>query len=477
MYDFGTGLPRSVIAVSRFTIATSAWASSGAIGLNIPAGFESSCDRMPPSKCTSPPKAKVTACPFPRRDAVVVVVSWDAGREDLEAGPAGSTAGLPVLCDSVTAAMTIAVIATPSPTTMAITTRRTDDQRTRRTPTYDGTAMSRLRISPRAYRQVTLAAAILLAAIIVTGAAVRLTGSGLGCPDWPNCTNGHLTAGASDDVHAKIEFANRMVTGLVSIGVIVAVLGSLVRTPRRKDLVWLSLGLVIGVIAQALLGALVVEELLSPPFVMGHFLLSAVLLADAIVLYHRAGIPDDARSRPAVRSGTLWLGRLLVLSASVVLVTGTVVTGSGPHSGDAGSHAKLKATRLDFTVPEVARIHGTSVMVFLALTLVTLWVVSRDPGARRVMQRVGLLLILLVAQAALGYTQYFNGVPPLLVGFHVAGATAVFSATLAVLLSMYEPVPRRPGISEAGRVAEPDTVLPIRAPSPADVAGAALPPQ
>jgi cytochrome c oxidase assembly protein subunit 15 len=130
-----------------------------------------------------------------------------------------------------------------------------------------------------------------------------------------------------------------------------------------------------------------------------------------------------------------------------VLVTGTVVTGAGPHSGDAGSDAKLKATRLDIAVPEVARIHGTSVMVFLALTLVTLWVVSREPGTRRVMQRLGLLLLLILAQGALGYTQYFNGVPPLLVGIHVAGATAVFSATLAVLLSMYEPVRKRSGLA------------------------------
>ena len=338
--------------------------------------------------------------------------------------------------------------------------------------------MSRLRISPRTYRQVTLVAAILLAAIIVTGAAVRLTGSGLGCPDWPNCTNGHLTSGASHDTHANIEFANRVVTGLVSLAIVVAVLGSIVRLPRRRDLVWLSFGLVVGLIAQILLGALVVEELLDPPFVMGHFLVSTVLLANAIVLYHRAGIPDDARSRPSVRPSTLWLGRLLVLSASVVLVTGTVVTGSGPHSGDAGSNAKLKATRLNFTVPEVARIHGTSVMVFLALTLVTLWVVSRDPGARKVMSRVGLLLILLVAQAALGYTQYFNGVPPILVGFHVAGATAVFSATLAVLLSMYEPVPRRRGIPDpVPAVPEPVPAVAVGVDAPPNVAGAALPPQ
>lgn len=300
--------------------------------------------------------------------------------------------------------------------------------------------MRRFRLSPRAYRHITLAAAILLALIIVTGAAVRLTGSGLGCPEWPNCTSGRLTAGVSDDVHAQIEFANRMVTGLVSLAVIVAVLGSLVRMPLRKDLIWLSIGLVVGVIAQALLGALVVSELLSPPFVMGHFLLSAVLLADAIVLFHRAGIPDGMRSRPRVRAGTLWMGRLLVLSASVVLVTGTVVTGAGPHSGDGGDNAKLKATRLDLAVPDVARIHGTSVMVFLALTLVALWLVHRDPGRGKTMERLSLLLALIVAQGALGYTQYFSGVPALLVGFHVAGATAVFSATIAVLLAMYEPV-------------------------------------
>jgi heme a synthase len=337
--------------------------------------------------------------------------------------------------------------------------------------------MGRLRTSPRAYRQVTLAAAILLALIIVSGAAVRLTGSGLGCPEWPNCTAGKLTAGAADDVHAQIEFANRMVTGLVSLAVIIAVLGSLVRLPRRKDLIWLSVGLVVGVVAQALLGALVVSELLAPPFVMGHFLLSAVLLADAIVLYHRAGIPDDMRSRPALTRGTIWLGRLLVLSASVVLVTGTVVTGAGPHSGDAGANADLKATRLNLAVPEVARIHGTTVMVFLALTLITLWVVSRQPRTRRVVQRLGLLLALIVAQGALGYTQYFNGVPPLLVGFHVAGATAVFSAALAVLLAMYEPVRRRAGLSEPAVAPEPEPAPDLWAGPPPGVPGTPVPQQ
>ncbi len=314
--------------------------------------------------------------------------------------------------------------------------------------------MGRFRLSPRAYQWVTLVAAILLALIIVTGAAVRLTGSGLGCPEWPNCTKGSFTS-SSSDYHATVEFANRVITGLVSVGVILAVLGSLFRLPRRRDLVWLSIGLVVGVIAQALLGALVVEELLDPPFVMGHFLLSAVLLADAIVLYHRAGLPDGSRSRPAFDSGPIWLARLLVLAVSVVLVTGTVVTGAGPHSGDAGSHASLKATRLDLAVPEVARIHGTSVMVFLALVLIALFVMSRQRVAQRdrVLHRLELLLGLVVAQGALGYYQYFNGVPRLAVGFHVAGATAVFSATIVVLLAMYEPVRARPGLGEDGEPA------------------------
>ena len=346
--------------------------------------------------------------------------------------------------------------------------------------------MGRLRLSPRAYQWVTLVAAILLALIIVTGAAVRLTGSGLGCPEWPNCTKGSF-ASSSSDYHAKVEFANRVVTGLVSVGVILAVLGSLVRLPRRRDLIWLSVGLVVGVIAQALLGALVVEKLLDPPFVMGHFLLSAVLLANAIVLHHRAGIPDGSRSRPGFGSEPIWMGRLLVLAVTIVLVTGTVVTGAGPHSGDAGSHASLKATRLDLAVPEVARFHGTSVMVFLALVLITLFVFSRQPGERRgrVLHRLELLIGLVVAQGALGYYQYFNGVPRLAVGFHVAGATAVFSATVVVLLSMYEPVRARPGVdgeNTEGAPREADAgpgpvAAPARPPVQPGVTGALLPGQ
>ena len=166
----------------------------------------------------------------------------------------------------------------------------------------------------------------------------------------------------------------------------------------------------------------------------------------------------------------LWLARLLVLARLVVLVTGTVVTGAGPHSGDAGSDAKLKATRLDLAVPDVARIHGTSVMAFLGLVLVTLCggLARRAPARAGWSSGSGSCSSLIVAQAALGYTQYFNGVPPLLVGFHVAGATAVFSATLAVLLAMYEPVER------AGEPVRIRQIAPIGRRSPSS--GAEAPP-
>jgi cytochrome c oxidase assembly protein subunit 15 len=292
------------------------------------------------------------------------------------------------------------------------------------------------RLTPAQYRRITVVALALLAVIIVTGGAVRLTGSGLGCPDWPNCSPGRLTPRGASDVHGMVEFVNRLVTGLVSIVVIVAVLGSLVRRPWRRDLVLLSLGLVVGVVAQIILGALVVDELLSPPWVMGHFLVSMVLLANGVVLVRRAGQPDT-RAEPVVTPSVVWLGRVLVLVAAFVVVTGTVVTGAGPHSGDVPGISQ-RATRLDIAIRDAARVHGSSVMVFLVLVLVVLWVLRHSRAPRLVMRRIGLLLGALVAQAAVGYVQYFTGIPSLLVGFHLAGAATVWAATLWFYLGLFE---------------------------------------
>lgn len=303
-----------------------------------------------------------------------------------------------------------------------------------------GRLRSRLpRVSASGYRRVTLAAQFLLAFIIVTGAAVRLTGSGLGCTDWPTCSAGRVVAPL--DYHPMIEFGNRLVTGLVSIAVVAAVLGSLLRVgPRRRDLVWLSLGLVGGVVGQIVLGGITVLSHLWPPFVMSHFLLSMAILCCAVVLHHRAALPDSVAAAPrvAVVDPTTWrLGRLCVVAAAVVVVMGTVVTGTGPHPGSSGDQL---VDRLPFSLHDVARLHGVLVMVFLALVVfvaVRLWRVGAPPSARR---QVEVLLGVLVAQAGVGYTQYFLGVPALLVAVHVLGAVAVWVATLRFALGLSVPV-------------------------------------
>jgi len=296
--------------------------------------------------------------------------------------------------------------------------------------------MDRLRLSPRAYQRITLVALVALAFIVVTGAGVRLTGSGLGCPNWPTCDDGRIVAPL--EYHAMVEFVNRMVTGLVSLAVMLAVLGSLVRTPRRRDLTWLSLGLVAGVLGQIVLGGLVVLFHLFPPLVMGHFVLSMVLLLNATVLHHRAGIPDDSTRVPAVAEEHLTLGRLLVVAAGIAILLGTVVTGSGPH---AGSHDGELVERLPFDVGDVARLHSISVLLFgaLALYLVRSLRLAGAPAA--VVGRAQVLLVVLVAQAGVGYAQYFLGVPALLVALHILGAVAVWIAVLRLVLSLRVAVP------------------------------------
>jgi cytochrome c oxidase assembly protein subunit 15 len=293
------------------------------------------------------------------------------------------------------------------------------------------------RIGPRTYRRITLAAALLLALITVSGGAVRLTGSGLGCPNWPTCEDGRLVAPL--EYHAMVEFANRTVTGLVSAAVIAAVCGSLLRVPRRRDLVWLSFGLVGGVLGQIVLGGLVVLFHLWPPLVMGHFLLSMLLIWCAVVLHHRAGEPDPpGLARPAVDPSLLPLRRLLPVSAGLVLLLGVVVTGSGPHPG---SHDGEVVERLPFAVADVARLHSIAVWIFAALTAATAVLLVRSGAPAGLRRRAGLLGGLIVGQGALGYVQYFTGVPALLVGFHIAGAVAVWWATLELALAFTEPAP------------------------------------
>ncbi len=289
------------------------------------------------------------------------------------------------------------------------------------------------RISPAAYRRVTLLTVLALGFIVVTGAAVRLTGSGLGCSDWPTCEQGRLAPAQITDAPAMIEFVNRLVTGVVSVAVIVAVLGATRRSPRRRDLVWLAVGLVAGVVAQIVLGGLVVLFELSPRLVMGHFVLSMAILWDAVVLHHRAGRPDGQVVVPQVSPSVFGLGRVLAVDAALVVFAGTVVTASGPHAGDS------QAARLELAVHDVARIHGVLVVSLLGLTLTLLWALWRQCAPIVVQRSARLLLVVLVAQAAVGYVQYFTGVPALLVGVHVLGAVVVWAAVVHVNLTLSGP--------------------------------------
>lgn len=278
------------------------------------------------------------------------------------------------------------------------------------------------------YRRVTLFALVALGVIVVTGAAVRLTGSGLGCPQWPNCDTGHLSPHGTTGFHGAVEFVNRLFTGLVSILVILAVLGSLARDPRRRDLTWLSIGLVAGVLAQIVLGGLVVIFGLSPPWVMAHFAVSMVLVANAVVLHHRAGYED--KPPKVVSDRVRRFGTVLVVLAALVIFAGTVVTGTGPHGGD--EHVR----RLGFSITSVARVHGILVMLFLAAVLITLRWLLNDGAPKAVLRGAEVLVAVLVAQAFVGYVQYFAGVPEVLVAVHIVGAVSVWVATLHFVLQL-----------------------------------------
>ena len=296
------------------------------------------------------------------------------------------------------------------------------------------TSLQEARISPRGYRAITAVALLALVVIVVSGAAVRLTGSGMGCPTWPTCEDGSLIPRGATGGHGWVEFINRTFTGAVSVAVAVAVLGSKrLRTPR-PDLTALSWALVAGVFAQALLGGLVVILDVTPIAVAGHYLLSAVLVGTAVVLHHRAGQPAGAR-RPAATPTLLRWTQVLVALATVVLVTGTLVTGSGPHSGDDA------ADRLPFAVRSVVPIHSGAVWIFLFAAIAVLQRAESGDASPDARGRGRVLVASILSQGALGYLQYFTGVPEGLVGLHVLGSVLVWVAVLRFHLGLQEPLP------------------------------------
>ncbi len=308
----------------------------------------------------------------------------------------------------------------------------------------------RLTVSPLTFERIAWAAVWALVLTIVSGAAVRLTGSGLGCPDWPNCTATHVAA--PWQFHAWVEFGNRLINAAVSIAAIGALVAAFRRRPRRRDLTWLSAGLMIGLFAEVVLGAVLVKEKLAPALVSVHFLLGLLFLADAVVLHHRAGIPDSTeRGKPValVDRPTLALSRLLLVATAAVAALGTVVTSTGPHGGDPS------APRFHYSLHAVAQIHGTAVEAFLLIAVVTLWNLARTGAPRSVMRRAQMLLGTLALQAVVGYAQYLNGDPVALVAVHVAGASLVVLTVIRYYLALWARLePSLPGGVDRERAEE-----------------------
>jgi cytochrome c oxidase assembly protein subunit 15 len=281
-------------------------------------------------------------------------------------------------------------------------------------------------VSQSAFRTVVGVALGSLTVIIFSGAMVRLTGSGLGCEDWPRCNSTKFVDVSTG--HTLIEQANRLFTGVVSMSVIAAVLLAHFRRPLRKDLVRLAWGLVIGVLAQIIIGGIVVLTGLNPYANMAHFLVSLVLVANAFVLYRRSGDQPVTYLREGPVPIVMAI-RLVVISCALALITGTVVTATGPHAGDEN------AVRFGFTLTSVARVHSVTVLITVALIIFLAIRAKQLNGDSSTRDAIQALLLAAVFQGAVGYVQYFNGVPVVLVAVHIVGAIALWFAVCNLAVS------------------------------------------
>lgn len=285
----------------------------------------------------------------------------------------------------------------------------------------------RLEISPRRYAQVTAVALGALVLIVLTGAAVRLTGSGLGCPDWPKCYGGTTPP---LELHAVIEFGNRMITAFVGIAVIAAAGLAFFRRPYRWHLAVFGALLPLGVVCQAILGGLVVKYHLAPGLVMGHFILSMMLLDAGFALAWCSRFEPWERRRSWDRLG-VWAVRVLIPFGQLTILAGTFATASGPH---AGAHAGQLVHRFDFegagTLEWMVQRHAAIATVY-GLAAIAVWLFLRRPGGdRRALKPLTAVIGLLALQGVIGGFQWYLELPGELVWLHVAVATCNWLAML-----------------------------------------------
>jgi len=273
-----------------------------------------------------------------------------------------------------------------------------------------------------------LVSVICFALLVVSGGAVRLTGSGLGCPDWPSCFQHHLTAVSS--FHPIVEFANRLVSAAVTLVSVAALAVAALRTPPRRDLTLLGTGLVAGIAAQIVLGGLVVLFKLDPYLVALHFVLTIVILADATVLYHLSGSPVS-RAQPVVGRDLVLLARLQLSTLTLVTLLGTVVTGAGPHAGGPG------AKRIPIAFRDITEVHSTVALFLIGVTLASQFAFHHADAPEVVLRRGRLFIEVMALQGALGYLQYFLHDASWVVELHLAGVTTLWIAGIGFFLSLH----------------------------------------
>lgn len=302
------------------------------------------------------------------------------------------------------------------------------------------TRSGRFSASLSVLRRLALASIIANVAIVVTGGAVRLTGSGLGCPTWPRCTDDSYVTTTEMGIHGVIEFGNRMLTWVLVLIAGAGLIAALRHRPRRRSLVLLAAAVVIGILAQAVIGGITVRTQLHPSIVGIHFVVSILLLVAAYAFWRRAG-ESDGPARPLVARPLRTLVSITTAVSAAVVIVGVAVTGSGPHAGD------RDAVRNGLDPEAISQVHADLVFLLLGLS-VALWFALRAVGAPAATVRAaGVLIVVEVAQGVVGFMQYFTNLPELLVGMHMLGACLVWLATLAVLWSIRERQPVAPAPS------------------------------
>ena len=308
------------------------------------------------------------------------------------------------------------------------------------------TRARRTTLTPAQFRRLTYVALGALALIVLTGAAVRLTDSGLGCPDWPRCYGKALPPLSG---HALIEYSNRVVSGLVGVITLIVFAASFLRRPFRRDLAWLSAALPLGVLAQAVLGGFTVREHLAPGFVMAHFCLSMIILVAAVTLAWQSSHERRWRT-PGTDRLAVWSVRALLPLGALTIFAGTAATAAGPHSGGiSGQHVHRLTFEGKDTLSWLVHRHATIAALF-GVAVVAVWLLHRRRQISQTLESLTVLGVLLAAQGLVGSVQYELRLPSDMVWVHVALATATWLTLLWATAAAGRLAPRkRPIVSQA----------------------------